>query len=93
MRQLGNFLANKKIIANVGIDEKSVSYLFDTIIREEYGKQGQKKIRFDGFQGGTVFVRTENLHWKDEVFLEKATLIKRMNTELGSEEIEDIMLK
>lgn len=93
MKQLGKFLANKKIVANAGIDEKSVFYLFESIIREEYGKQGQKKIRFESFRGGTVFVRMENTHWNEEILLEKSMIIKRMNAELGSEEIGDIMLR
>lgn len=93
MKQLGKFLVNKKIATNAGIDEKSVFYLFDTIIRDEYGKQGQKKIRFGSFRDGIIFTRVENEHWASEILLEKFTLLRRMNAELGSEEIKDIVLR
>ena len=93
MKKLASFLKRKNIYKAVIIDDKSIFYLFGSIIKEEYGKKGVQNLTADYFKDKKIFVKAENSNWANELWLNKNIIIKRMNMELGANEIEDIVLK
>ena len=92
MKKIGSFISNKAITKRSTVDEKTVFYVFGRIIGEEYGKQGLKNVIAESFRDKKIFIRTLGQNWPNEIWLNKAFLLKRINGELGSEEIIDLAM-
>lgn len=84
---------NKKIIIDVVLDDKTVFYIFDKIIKSEYGLTGSARVRPDYFKNGKLFVRTQSSAWASEVFLDRKKITEKINQELGKKEIIEIVVK
>jgi len=80
---------NKKKIA---WDEKSIFFAFMRVIRAEYGAQGEKKITPTYLKNKKLFIDCSQSVWAHELSMRKDELVKKINQELGSAEVEDIKI-
>lgn len=90
MKQIGQFLLKKSINRPSIIDEKSIFFVFETVIKEEYGKQGVGNIKPHMYRDHKLFVKTFSSNWANELWLNKKHILKRVNDEIGSEEVHDL---
>lgn len=90
MKKIGSFLNKKTIIRRTAIDQQSVFYVFGLVIKEEYGKQGTKNITPVFFRDKKIFVKTTGSTWASEVWQSRRQIVKKVNEQLGGEEIADL---
>lgn len=90
MKKIGQFLKNKKIKEKVPLDSNSVYYVFSKIIKDEYGNRGIENLKADHFKENKLFIKAENSNWASEIWLNRNSIIEKINEELGSNEIKEI---
>lgn len=93
MKSLGSLLNKRKNKKNLALTDKDIFYIFNRIIREEFGNVGATRLQPDFFKGGTIFVKPTSSAWASELFSNRNTIIKKINKELGEKEILEIKLK
>ncbi|HAI73975.1 MAG TPA: hypothetical protein DCS28_03690 [Candidatus Moranbacteria bacterium] len=87
--KLPDRLARKKLI----LDDKTVFYVFNKIIAEEFGLIGKQKFTPDYFSNKTLFVKAENSAWSSEIWINRGKIIAKINQEIGEEAVERIKMK
>jgi hypothetical protein len=92
MRKIGSFLDKKRFSKKINVDEKSVFYVFNLVIKEEYGRQGAENIRPVFFRDKNIFIKVTEPTWISEIGLRKKDIVKKINTQLGGEEIFDLVM-
>ena len=92
MKTLGSFLNKKTLVRRTNIDEKSVFYVFQLIIKEEYGRQGTENITPVFFKEKKIFIKASGSTWASEIWLRRKQIVTRVNKELGGEEIIDLAM-
>lgn len=92
MKQIGIYL-KKRVIKKRVIDNQTIFYLFKKKIKQEYGRKGEGGIIPDFFKDGKLFVVCQNSNWKNELWLNREELVKKINNEIGSQEIKEIKIK
>lgn len=96
MRTLKDLLPKKRYAAEMGpgapLDEKTVFYIAQKVLREEYGLRGGENIIPALYKEGKLFLSSRSSLWGNEVWLERDRLRERMNTLLGSGAITEIKI-
>jgi len=90
MKKIGLFISNKMQQKKVALSDKEIFYLFERIIKREYGNQGSKNLKPNFFKNKKLFIRSESSIFANELLLNKKSIIQKINQEIGSEEIKDI---
>ncbi len=90
MKKIGSLLDRRKLSKRINIDQETICYIFRQIIKEEYGKQGAENIVPVFFKDKKIFVKTAGLNWASEILTNKKQIIKKVNEQLGGEEIVDL---
>lgn len=96
MKEIGKLLKKRKNIGSFFVkawDEKSIFFAFERVIRDEYGAQGIKNLVPTYLKNKKLFVKAGSSNWKNELWASKGSIIKKMNAELNSEQIEDIKME
>lgn len=93
MKKLSALLTKKTLNQRSPLDEKSVFFVFNKVIKEEYGKQGSEHIVPRLLKDRKIFVETTSSVWSGELWLNRAFIVARINSEIGNEEITDISIK
>lgn len=93
MKSLRSLLDRKDVKKKIGLDDKTIFYLFKKIIKEELGNVGLEKLKPDYFFNGTIFIKSESSAFASEVELQKNKIIRQINQEIGCAEIKNIKLK
>lgn len=93
MKSLKNLLEKRKKGAGINLDEKDIFYVFQKIIKEEYGNIGSGKFKADFLKNKTLFVKSESSAWASELWMNKDKIIQRMKEKLGEGSVEKIKLK
>jgi predicted nucleic acid-binding Zn ribbon protein len=78
--------------ANV-IDQKTIFFIFQKIIQENFGSLGRYNFLPDYLKEKVLFVKAKNSVWASELWLERKKIINRINGEFGQEVIKDIKLQ
>lgn len=92
MKNIGILLNKKKLAKPSTLDPETVFYVFRQIIKEEYGKQGERNIKPVFFKGGKIFLKAAGSTWTSEVLFQKKEITEKINERLGSREIEDLVM-
>ncbi|HBI50962.1 MAG TPA: hypothetical protein DDY21_03905 [Candidatus Moranbacteria bacterium] len=92
MKTLGSFINKKTLNKSAVIDQQSVFYVFQIVIKEEYGRQGLENIVPVSFRDKKVFIRTNSSFWENEILLRRKQIVAKISKELGGEEIIDIVM-
>lgn len=93
MRSLKNLLEKRKKEPRTGLDEKDIFYIFQKVIKEEYGNVGSGKFKVDFLKNKTLFIKSESSAWSSELWMNKDKIIKKIKDELGEETLERIKVK
>jgi len=93
MKSLKNLLEKHKKATMHPFDDKDVFFVFQRIIREEYGNYGAEKLKADFFKNRTVFVKSESSNFASELWTNRQKIIRKMNEELGEGAVKEIKLK
>jgi len=93
MKSLQSLLVKRKIEKKTELDDKTVFYVFKKIIKEEFGNIGIEKLQPDYYSAGKLFIKSESSAWLSELWMNKEKIIRKINQEIGQEEIKDIKTK
>jgi len=93
MKSLKNLLYKRKETKKISLTDKDIFYIFNRVIKEEFGNVGASKLRADYFKNGTIFIKLTSSAWASELFMNRNTIIKKINKELGEGAIKEIKLK
>jgi len=93
MKLLKNYLAKKDIFQPKALDDQTVFFVFKKVIKEEFGNVGIEKLVPDYYKNKTIFVKSDSSNWKNELWLQKNKVVRKMNKELGEGTIEGIKVK
>jgi len=93
MKSLKTFLDKKDIQKTVNLDDKTVFFLFKKIIKEEFGNVGLEKLVPDYFANGILYIKSTSSNWASELWLQKNKIMRKINEEIGKEELKDIKNK
>lgn len=92
MKKIGFLITQKEKKSSAKLEDKDIFYLFERIIKAEYGNQGAKNLKPSFLKGGKIFVKSESSVFSSEIILNKKEIIKKINQEIGNEEIWDIKI-
>lgn len=73
-----------------GLDEKTVFFLFNRVVEEQYGKRGRSIIHPSRYIEQILTVRVASPLWANELVIERARICRALNEALGGEVIRDI---
>ena len=93
MKSLKNLLYKRENKKTVSLTDKDIFYIFNRVIKEEFGNVGASKLRPDYFKNKTIFVKLTSSAWASELFSNRNTIIKKINKELGDDAIREIKIK
>ncbi len=92
MRAIGELIIRAKKGLSRKWDEKSIFFAFKKIIKEEYGKIGEFHFSPQLLKNKKLFVKSDNSAWAGDLWINRGEIIRKINQELGSEEVEEIKL-
>lgn len=92
MKSLNSFLEKKKKKTKQcsHLDEKTVFHIFSSVIKEEFGNQGNKNIKPCLVKDSVIFVRINNSIWAQELWIQRNLFIDNLNNKIGGKVIKDI---
>jgi hypothetical protein len=93
MKLLGKLLKKRNNVSRTALTERDIFYIFNRVLREEFGNIGALNLIADFFKNKTLFIKSRSSAWGSELFSNRTSIIKKINKELGSEEIKEIKLK
>lgn len=93
MKTFKNLLSEKRNQKKTVLDDKTVFYIFKKIIQAEFGNIGSHKFIPDYFSNKILFIKSESSAWKAELWLNRNKIIRKINQEIGQEEIKEIKIK
>lgn len=92
MKKIGSLLDKRKLARKTNIDQQTIFYIFEIVVKEEYGKQGAENIKPIFFKDKKIFIKAKSSFWADEFLGQKKTIIKKINDQLGGNEISDMAM-
>jgi hypothetical protein len=93
MKLLKNLLYKRENKKSIALTDKDIFYIFNRIIKEEFGNIGASKLKADYFKNKTIFVKSSSSAWANELFLSRNMIIRKINKELGEGVIREIKMK
>lgn len=78
---------------NKQIDEKTIFHVFSQIILQEYGVRGQRGIIPSFYKEKILFIHFTQSLWAQEVWMNRAHIIKQLNDRIGSVVVHKIVTK
>lgn len=84
--------ASEKEESKKVIDEKTVFFLFNKIIEEQYGKRGRIVIFPAKYQEKILLVRVASPLWAQELITERGGICNSLNKSLGEEVLVDLRI-
>jgi len=92
MKKISNLLDKRRFSKKINIDQQSVFYIFNLVIKEEYGHQGAENITPVFFKDKKIFIKAAGSTWASEIWLRRRYIVKKINEQLGGEEIADLAM-
>ncbi len=107
MKALGKFLASKYAPAKASnsaneqsvpavkcgaIDEKTVFFMTERVLLDEYGRKGVSMIRPSFFRDGKLFLRSKSSSWAEEARMFRPELLERLARDLGDGVVKEIKI-
>jgi hypothetical protein len=91
MKKIGHFIRlNKDKSKKKSIDEKTIFFLFNKVIRKMYGEKGVENLKAERYAGETIFFSSREPLWAADLLVNQAEAIEKINRELGSPEIKKL---
>ncbi|KKP79603.1 MAG: hypothetical protein A2271_01940 [Candidatus Moranbacteria bacterium RIFOXYA12_FULL_35_19] len=93
MKSLKNLLYKREKTKKIALTDKDIFYVFNRIIKEEFGNIGASRLKADFFKNGTIFIKSQSSAWGSELFSNRNTIMKKINQEFGEGIVKEIKLK
>lgn len=93
MKSLSSLLDKRKKKPKLSLTDKDIFYIFNRIVKEEFGNVGANNLQADYFKSGTIFVRAKSGVWGNELFMQRESMVRKINKELGEKMISEIKMK
>ena len=93
MKTLKAFLDSRKDLKKIIFDNKDVFYVFNRVIKKEFGEIGASKFQVDYFGKKVLVVHCESPAWASELWTNKGKIMRLMNEELGEGAVMKIRTK
>lgn len=93
MKALGDLLIKRKKDVKITFMDKDVFYVFEKVIKAEFGLIGLTKFKADYFKDKKVFVKSQSSVWSSELMLNRPRIIRKMNEELGEGAVTEIKIR
>lgn len=90
MEQLGNIL--QKFLCELGIDRPIMRYRALTLWSEVVGEKISEITEPQRLNDGKIFIKVKNDSWRNELVFHKQEIIDKINRELGSRVVKEIIL-
>lgn len=90
MMSIGGSVGKGTSNTPVAADEKTVFFLAERAIRGLYGDRGRASLVPRVFRSGKLFISCSGPLWANELWVGKAALLERINSELGHDGVRDI---
>lgn len=75
------------------MDEKTIQFLFEKVVQEQYGVKGRSNVIALSFRKGILTLGIYKSLWQAEVTLTKDDLRESLNKKIGSEMIKSIKIQ
>ena len=72
------------------IDEKTIFFFAEKILRDEYGKRGMEMLRLARFRDGKLSLRAKSSLWADEARNFRSELLRRLARDLGDGVVKEV---
>jgi hypothetical protein len=92
MKRIDQLLSQKKPPRRP-LDEKSIFFLFKKVVREEYGAKGEQSLIPQLLKNSKLFLRAGSSNWANEIWANRQEIIKKINNEIGKDELRDIKVQ
>lgn len=93
MKALKLLLDKHKGLKKITFDNKDVFYVFNRVIKKEFGDIGAGKFQPDYFGKKVLVIKCSSPTWASELWLNKEKVMRKMNEELGEGAVEKIRTK
>lgn len=90
MKSLKDLLKKQVAKRKLAVDDKDIFYIFQKVIKEEFGNVGAAKFTARHFSNKTIFIQTESSSWASELWLNKKKITEKINKELGENMVSGI---
>ena len=74
-------------------DEKTILFIFEKVVRKEFGDIGYAKIKPVCFTQKKIIAQSASANWASELFIHREAVRKEVNRMLGSNYVLDITIK
>lgn len=78
---------------NHRLSDKVLLFKIKNAIKEEFGEKLERAIVLKSLRHQTLYIEVENSVWKSEVMLRKNRIVEKLNSNLGSKYIENIVVQ
>lgn len=92
VKRIGFLISKKEKVSNKKLEDKDIFYLFERIIKQEYGNQGTKNLKANFLKNKKLFIKSESSVFASEISLNEKEIIRKLNQEIGNEEIAEIKI-
>ncbi|EKE25183.1 MAG: hypothetical protein ACD_5C00259G0001 [uncultured bacterium] len=93
MKDLSSLLNKRNVLPKrMVVDQQSVFYVFGLVIKAEYGRLGSENITPVFFKDKKIFIKAAGSTWASEIWLNRNHIVKKVNEQLGGEEITDLAM-
>lgn len=93
MKELGSLLSKRSLAPKrMVVDQQSVFYVFQLVIKAEYGRLGAENIMPVFFKDKKIFIKATGSTWASEIWLNRNHIVRKVNEQLGGEEIIDLAM-
>lgn len=90
MKALKSLLSKRQEFKKISLTDKDIFYVFQRVIKEEFGNIGAGKLQADFFKNKTIFVKSSSSVWASELYLNQKKIIRKMQAELGEGAVKGI---
>lgn len=93
MRSLKDFIGKREgSIQPASIDDKTVFFIFQKMIREEYGTRGIAELEPVSFVDGVLSVKANNPLYSSELWIRREKVREKMNVALEQDVVLELRL-
>ena len=92
MKLIKNYLSTKNVFQARSLDEKTIFYIFQKVVKEEFGNIGLDNLKPEYYKNKTIFVKSNSSVWSSELWTNRDRIVRKLNAEIGSKAIEKIKI-
>ena len=92
MQSLSSLLSGARRKKQISLDEKTIFFLFERIVRERYGSRGVWEITPKRYHKKKLFLVVKSSLWAQEVWRERKKMCRLINQKAGEDVLQEICL-